>query len=368
MKIMHLSDLHLGKVIHEQSLIEDQRYILDQIIDIIKSNNIEVLMLCGDIYDRAIAPSEAIILFDSFLTKLKLLNIYVLIISGNHDSKERLSFASNILVSDNIIIETNTIKKVSIKDVDFYLLPFVKPVEVKELNPDITDYTSACKYLIDSIDIDKSRRNFILSHQFVTGSNFDVIKSDSEVLSLGGMDNVDISVYNDFDYVALGHIHRSQKLLKDTIRYSGSILKYSFQESKFNKTVPIIDSNNMNIELIPLVPRRDLVDIEGNLNDLLKSSSDDYIRAILTDEDELYDPINELRKKYPNILKVEFKNKRTLVNNDIDSITSIKEKTVLDLFEEFYLKQNNMSLDDNERDIINEIVKEVQYETNNSKN
>lgn len=369
MKIMHLSDLHIGKQIYEQSLIEDQKYILNQILQIIKQENVTVLMLCGDIYDRAIPPSEAVLLFDYFLTELKKMNIKVLMIAGNHDSKERLSYAKNILENDNIFIETKVkdkIRKISIEDVDFYLLPYTKPIDVKEYFPEVTDYTSCIKELINNTDIDKSRKNIILSHQFVTGSNIDLQTSDSEVLSLGGMDNVDISVYNDFDYVALGHIHRSQKLLKEEIRYSGSILKYSFSESKYKKSVPIIDTTDMSIVLKELFPFRDLKDIEGNMDELLKNSSNDYIRAILTDEEELYDPINKLRKKYPNILKIEFKNKRSIYNDYDKNIKNIKEKSVLDLFEEFFLSQNNISLNEHERDIINEIIKEVNDETTNS--
>lgn len=359
MKIMHLGDLHLGKIVLEQSMIKDQEYILEQILEIINNKNIDVIMICGDIYDRAIPPIEAVTLFDEFLTKLERAKKYVLVISGNHDSKDRLKFGNRILENRNIYIESEfkgSLKKVTIDNINFYMLPFIKPSIIKEYFEDVVSYNDAVKKVIENTVINKNEKNIIMVHQFITGS----IKSDSETISLGGLDNIDVTLFKDFDYVALGHIHRPQKLTRETIRYSGSILKYSFSESLYNKSVPIID-DLFNVTLEPLTPLRDLRDITGNISDLLKDTSDDYIRAIITDEEEIYDPIGRLRKKYPNILKLEIKNKRSSLNENNSYMASgnIKERTPIDLFNEFYLNQQNITLSNELREILEDTVKEV---------
>lgn len=369
MKVMHLSDLHLGKIVLEQSMIEDQRYILDQINEIIENEKIETILISGDIYDKSIPPIEAVNMLDEFITNLQNKNINILIISGNHDSKDRLGFGNKILEKNNIYIETTysgKLKKVKIKDVNFYMLPFLKPSLVKPFFEDIESYDDAIRKIILNEDINKNEKNIILVHQFVTSNSEEVIKSDSETVSLGGIDNVDVDIFKDFDYVAMGHIHRPQKLTRDTVRYSGSILKYSFSEANYNKSVPIIDTTNFSVNLIPLKPLHDMKIIEGKLQDLLENSSNDYINAILLDDEELIDPIGELRKKYPNILKIEFKNKRSFYNENSKSMASgnVKERSPLDLFEEFYLNQNNVTLDDELRKILNDVIKEVSNETN----
>lgn len=369
MKVMHLSDLHLGKTVLEQSLIEDQKYILNEINKIIENENIETVLLSGDIYDKSIPPIEAVNMLDEFITKLQNKNINILIISGNHDSKDRLGFGNKILEKNKIYIETTyngKLKKVKIDDVNFYMLPFLKPALVKPFFDDVESYDDAIRKIISNEEINKDEKNIILVHQFVTSSSIEVIKSDSETVSLGGIDNVNVDIFKDFDYVAMGHIHRPQKLTRDTIRYAGSILKYSFSEANYNKSVPVIDTNDFSVNLIPLNPLHDMRIIEGTLNDLLKDSSNDYINAILLDEEELIDPIGELRKKYPNILKLEFKNKRNFYNEDSKSMASgnVKDRTPLDLFEEFYLNQNNITLDDELREIFNDIIKEATNETN----
>lgn len=369
MKIMHLGDLHLGKTVLEQNLIEDQKYILNEVHKIIDNEKIETVLLAGDIYDKSIPPTEAVNLLDEFITKLQDKKINVLIISGNHDSKDRLGFGNKILEKNNIFIETTytgNLKKIKIDDVNFFLLPFLKPALVRPFFDDVESYDDAIRKIILNENINKDEKNVILVHQFVTSSSEEVIKSDSETVSLGGIDNVDVNIFSDFDYVAMGHIHRPQRLTRDTIRYAGSILKYSFSEANYNKSVPIIDTNDFSVKLVPLTPLHDMRIIEGTLEDLLKNTSNDYINAILLDEEELIDPIGELRKKYPNILKLEFKNKRSFYNEDSKSMASgnVKERTPLDLFEEFYLNQNNVSLDDDLREIFNNVVKEVNNETN----
>lgn len=382
MKILHLADLHIGKSILEQSLLKDQEYMLDQIIKIIKEKDINTVLIAGDIYDRSIPSTEAINLLDNFLVTLtKELKIKVLIISGNHDSKERLNFGSKLFEKEGLYIQTSydgNLRKIEIPDeygfINFYLLPYLKPADVKAFfDCDIENYNDAIKKIIEKETINEKERNIIVSHQFVTSGTFSPERSDSETITLGGTENVDISNYDKFDYVALGHIHRPQKLIKDNIRYSGTILKYSFSEVNHNKTVPIIEykeKGNLTIELIPLVPARDMRIIKGPIDELLKKENylntnlDDYIEAIITDEEPVYDAINRIRRVYPNTLKLDILNNRTRENEEthLESIEKIKEKTELELFNEFFKFQNNEEMNKKEEKIIKEIINELRKE------
>lgn len=379
MKIMHLSDLHIGKSILEQSLIEDQKYILNQIIDIIKINNIHVVLIAGDVYDKAIPNIDAVKLFSNFLSDLYKNNVRVFVISGNHDSKDRLSFGNELFINNGIYIEGNfdgVLKKVELRDefgiINIYMLPFIKPSEVKKyfLNDKIDSYNDAVSCIINNTEIDTNVRNIIMVHQFVTGSGINVIRSDSESISLGGIDNIDVSLFEKFDYVAMGHIHRGQKLVKDTIRYAGSPLKYSFSEVNHKKCVPIIEfseKNNINIELQDLKPIRDMRVIRGSFEELFNSTTidnDDYINAVITDDDYVFDAIGKLRSVYKNILKLEYSNSRNiniLENNyEINYFNKIDE---IDMFSEFYKLQNNIELDDNRKEIITNIIDEIKFES-----
>lgn len=382
MKILHLADLHIGKSILEQSLLKDQEYILEQIIKIIKEKDINTVLIAGDIYDRSIPSTEAINLLDNFLVTLtKELKIKVLIISGNHDSKERLNFGSKLFEKEGLYIQTSydgNLRKIEIPDeygfINFYLLPYLKPADVKSFfDDDIENYNDAIKKIIEKETINEKERNIIVSHQFVTSGTFSPERSDSETLTLGETENVDISNYDKFDYVALGHIHRPQKLIKDNIRYSGTILKYSFSEVNHNKTVPIIEykeKGNLTIELIPLVPARDMRIIKGPIDELLKKENylntnlDDYIEAIITDEEPVYDAINRIRRVYPNTLKLDILNNRTRENEEthLESIEKIKEKTELELFNEFFKFQNSEEMNEKEEKIIKEIINELRKE------
>ena len=374
---MHLGDLHLGRSIMGESLLEDQRYILDRIIQIIKEKDVDGVMIAGDVYDKAIPSVEAVKLFSSFLSYLYRLNVKVFIISGNHDSKDRLSFGSELFFDNGVYIESffeGKLKCVELVDnygkVLIHMLPFVKPCDVRKYYPDddIGSYHEALKCIINDIDIDKSNRNVIMLHQFVTASGVEIERSDSEVISLGGVDNVDVSLFDDFDYVAMGHVHRGQKLIRDTVRYSGSPLKYSFSEVNHKKSVPVItlnDKGNINIELVELVPIRDMRVIKGNLDNLLDDkvvslgNRNDYISAILTDGDYIMDAIGKLRSVYKNILRLEYQNKRTEIVNNIDfNVLNINKKSEIDLFGEFYLKQNNIELDEERLGIVNDVIKE----------
>lgn len=377
MKIMHLSDLHLGRSILEQSLIDDQKYILDKILKIVVEKDVDVVLIAGDVYDKGIPSVEAVRLFSGFLAMLYEKKIKVFIISGNHDSKDRLAFGNELFIDNGVYIEgifNGNLKSVELDDefgkVLIYMLPFVKPADVRGYYSDkeINSYQDAVKTIVDNTIIDKSKRNIIMLHQFVTASGVEVERSDSESLSLGGVDNIDVSIFDDFDYVAMGHIHRGQKLVRDTVRYAGSPLKYSFSEVNHRKNVPIIDlkeKDNINIEFVDLVPIRDMRIIKGKLDNLLdkevisKENADDYISAIVTDEDYIMDAIGKLRSVYKNILRLEYQNMRTTVVNDIDmKVNEINNKSELDLFSEFYLKQNNVELDDERIRIVNKVIKE----------
>lgn len=379
MKVMHLADLHLGKSILEQSLIEDQRYILKQIVDIVLNKEVDLVLIAGDVYDKGIPNIEAIHLFNEFLTKLYQLSIKVFVISGNHDSKDRLSFGNELFALNDIFIETiykGSIKCVTLSDEygDFnvYMVPFVKPADVRRYHPeyDINSYQEALECVLENTSIDFSKRNIIMIHQFVTASGVELVRSESESISLGGIDNIDVSLFDGFDYVAMGHIHGAQKLLKDTIRYAGSPLKYSFSEIYQKKSVPIInfrEKGNMDIELVPLEPIRDMRVIRGKLSSLLDSdvvssgNCDDYIQAILTDEDYIMNAMDKLRKVYKNVLRLEYQNARSIYHvgkNDID-VDFLNKKSELELFCDFYKKQNNVDLDEKRLSIMKKIVCEI---------
>lgn len=379
MKVIHLSDLHLGKTILEQSMIEDQRYILKQIINIAKTKMVDIVLIAGDIYDKAVPSIEAVRLFSDFLVQLHNLNIKVLVISGNHDSKERLSFGNELFADNNIYIEgifSGQLRKVSFSDFygsfNIYMLPFVKPADVRNFYPDfqVDSYYDAVKSIIEHTDINKEERNIIMVHQFVTASGVDLIRSDSETISLGGIDNIDVSLFDDFDYVAMGHIHGAQKLVKDTIRYAGSPLKYSFSEVHQRKSVPIIEfkeKGNISIELVDLVPLHDMRVIKGPMEKLLdkeiinQGNVDDYIQAIITDPDYVMDAIGKLRRVYKNLLRLEYQNVRTMMGECSKTKVSgdITKKSELDLFKEFYYYQNHVDLDGDRQTILMDIIRDV---------
>lgn len=385
MKILHLADLHFGKILQEQSLIEDQEYILKEIINIIKEKEIKALLISGDIYDRSVPPTEAVNLLDNFLKILiKDLKIKVFIISGNHDSKDRLGFGNKIFEDEGLYIESKyngRLKKVRLEDeygpLNIYMLPFIKPVEVKKFFEDDLEnnYDLAINKIIEKEEIDKSERNIIMVHQFVTAENVKPERTESEVLSLGGIENVDVSNFKSFDYVAIGHVHRPQKIGRDTARYAGTILKYSFSEINHNKSIPIIDikeKGNITINLLPLKPLRDMREIKGPIEELIKEENykegnlEDYIKAIITNEEPVYDAIGKIKKIYPNTLKLEIQNSKTINSNTEQNINleEVKKKSELELFSDFYKLQNNLDLNEKQKEIVKNIISEVKHETN----
>lgn len=377
MKILHLADLHIGKIIFEQSLLEDQEYMLNKIIEKIKAENIDAILIAGDVYDRSIPQAEAINLLDRFLNILiKELKKKVFIIAGNHDSKERLGFGNKIFENEGLFISSKyegKIKKVELQDeygkLNIYMLPFIKPIEVKKYFDDETlSYDETIKKIIEKEDIDESQRNIILTHQFVTAIGEEVERTESEVLTLGGTDNVDISNYNKFDYVAIGHVHRPQRIGRDTARYAGTMLKYSFSEVNHKKTMPIIDfkeKGNIDIKLVELKSLRDMREIKGPIEKLLENyeeeNANDYIRAIITNEEPVYDAIGQLRRIYPNVLKLEVQNSKILSNIEFktENLQKVKSKSEVELFNEFYKFQNNIELNVEQKNLIQEVVKEI---------
>lgn len=385
MKILHLADLHFGKILQEQSLIEDQEYMLKEIINIIKVEKVQVLLISGDVYDRSVPPTEAVNLLDDFLKILiKDLKIKVFIISGNHDSKDRLGFGNKIFEDEGLYIESKyngRLKKVRLEDeygpLNIYMLPFIKPVEVKKFFEDDLEnnYDLAINKIIEKEEIDESERNIIMVHQFVTAGNVKPERTESEVLSLGGIENVDVSNFKSFDYVAIGHVHRPQKIGRDTARYAGTILKYSFSEINHNKSIPIIDikeKGNITINLLPLKPLRDMREIKGPIEELIKEENykegnlEDYIKAIITNEEPVYDAIGKIKKIYPNTLKLEIQNSKTINKNEEQNINleELKKKSELELFSDFYKLQNNLDLNEEQKEIVKNIISEVKHETN----
>ena len=382
MKLMHLSDLHLGKLVLEQSMIDDQKYILNQIIDIVKKEKVDIVLIAGDVYDKSIPTIEAVNLFSNFLTKLYKLKVLIFVISGNHDSKDRLSFGNELFVDNGIYIEgifNGNLRCETINDKDgklnIYMLPFIKPVEIKRFYPDeiIDTYEDAIKCILKHSSINKNERNIIMVHQFVTSLGEDVIRSDSESISLGGIDNIDVNLFKDFDYVAMGHIHGPQKVGRETVRYSGSPLKYSFSEVNQKKSVCIIEFNSkgdINISKIPLIPIRDMRVIKGPFDKLISKeivnleNKNDYLDVILTDDDYIINAIGKLRKFYPNILKLEYENK--ISSNEVSDNIDIDKNNMspIDLFSEFYKMQNGIELSVKKKKIIEEVIKEVNDEAN----
>lgn len=374
MKIIHLADLHIGKRVNEFSMIDDQKYILNQILEIIDNEKPDAVIIAGDVYDKQVPSIEAVELLDSFISDISKRKTTTFIISGNHDSAERLAFGSSLMAMGKIYISpvyNGKISKYTLKNdfgsANFYLLPFVKPNHVKRFFPDkkIESYTDAIKVVIDNLKLDTSEINILIAHQFVTGAS----RTESEEISVGGLDNVDASVFEDFDYVALGHIHRPQKIGTERIRYCGTPLKYSFSEVNDTKSVSIIEINSkedFNLRMIPLIPKRDMRKIRGTYEELTTKNSyentntDDYIHVTLTDEFNVADAIQKLRVIYKNIMKLEYDNMRTRESRKINlDDMVIENKNPLEIFSEFYKLQNNKEMDDEQKKIIKKIMEEV---------
>ena len=373
MKLVHLADLHLGKKVNEFSMIDDQEYILKEIINIIDDEKTDGVLVAGDVFDRPIPSEEAIKLWDDFLNAMAKRNIQVFAISGNHDSAVRFAEHTSLMDSTGIHLSpeyngmTNKyqIEKQGVK-VNIYLLPFIKPIHVRHYFPDedINNYTDACRVAIENMQVNKEELNILIAHQFVTGAT----RCDSEEISVGGLDNVDVTVFEDFDYVALGHIHGKQTIGRDTIRYSGTPLKYSFSEKNHVKSVTVIEidsKKDISVREVNLTPRRDMAEIRGKCSDLIQGISNenvdanDYLQVILTDENDVPNAMSDLRRVYPNIMKLSYDNTRTREDRSLELNRDVEKKSPIDLFKEFYENQNNQSLTDEQREFMEELIEEI---------
>ena len=370
MKLFHLSDLHLGKRLNEYSLLEDQRYILmNECLRLIDEKKPEIIILAGDIFDKSIASVEAIELLEEFLERLVERKKKIIIIPGNHDSAQRLSFCSAFMKKDGIYNARpyeGKIEKISFEDeygeVNFYLLPFVKPANVRAYFEDesIDSYNEAIRLIIEKEDIDTEKRNVLVTHQFITGS----IRTMSEEISVGGTDNIDAANFKDFDYVALGHIHKAQNISNEAegiIRYCGTLLKYSFSEADDCKTLSLVNlgkKGEISIEELPIKPLRDLRIIKAQFEDILKAevyNEDDYVEIILTDELEVPKALPILRKIYPNIMKISYDNTRTRNALAEEGIKNTENLSPSEIFKKFYKEQYALDLID-EQDLIFNVI------------
>lgn len=372
MKLIHLSDLHIGKRVNEISMLEDQAYILTRILQITDEENADAVLIAGDVYDKSVPSAEAVTLFDDFLYRLAQRKKPVLIISGNHDSPERLAFGNRLIAQNNIYISpvySGNVEPVPLTDghgqVDFWLLPFVKPAHVKRFYPDtaIENYTDALRVAIENMEIDPQKRNVLLTHQFVTGAS----TCESEEISVGGSDNVDASVFDGFDYVALGHIHGPQNIGSNRIRYCGTPLKYSFSEESHHKSVTVVhlgSKGELELTLHPLFPRQDLRSIRGSFAEVTgscsySSAAQDYLHVILTDEEDIPEAMGKLRMLYPNIMKLSYDNTRTRCSQVIDGAQDVQQKSPLELFEELYTLQNNQPMSSEQRKFTQELIESI---------
>ncbi len=362
LKLIHLSDLHLGKRVNEFSMLEDQKYILLEILGIIEAEKPDGVIIAGDVYDKSIPPAEAVALLDDFLVRLSGMGTEVFMISGNHDSAERIAFGGRLMEHSGIHlspvfngdIAPCVLKKDGEAEARIWMLPFVKPIDVRHAYPEeeIADYTGAVRAVIRRMDIDPSVRNVLVAHQFVTGA----VRSESEDVSVGGLDNVDASVFEGFDYVALGHIHGPQHIGRETVRYCGTPLKYSFSEKDHHKSVTVVTlGEKTEVRTVPLVPRHEMREIRGTYDELTLmknyegTATDDYLRVVLTDEEDVPDAMARLRTVYPNIMKVEYDNQRTRASSEIGAAEEIEKKSGIELFDEFYTRQNGQPLSAEQR-------------------
>lgn len=369
MRFVHISDLHLGKLLYQQNLLDIQADLLNQVCDYLVENKIDVLVMAGDIYDRSVPSNEAIDVLNDFLTKVILRHHKkVLMITGNHDSASRLSFASGLLKQEGLYIEAypdKQMKPIVIDDVNFYLIPFFKPSYIRYLYHDdsIITYQDAFKCYLEHQEIDYSKVNVLVTHQFIAGNN-DVVRSESEaVLSVGGTEIIDVSLVKQFDYVALGHIHAPQKISKDTIRYSGSLMRYSFDEVKQDKSIVdvTIENKNVSYQLIELKPKHDLIKIAGSFDEIMApdypSNNHDFIAIELMDTMLVPNAIDYLRTKFSNVLQITYpKLMSNITSNNTKADDGFEKLDAVDLFAQFYQKIKGEELSDKSREIVSEIM------------
>ena len=377
MKLMHLADLHLGKRVNGFSMMEDQEYILNRILEIMEEEQPDGLLIAGDVYDKTIPPAEAVRRMDDFLTAVAEKHVPVFLISGNHDSAERVAFGHQLMQGSGIWISPvydGTILHHTLGDrwgeVNIYLIPFLRPSVVRSFFPDveIEDYTDALRTIIEDLQVDTSRRNVVLAHQFVTAAGALPETCDSEQLSVGGLDRVDGSVFSPFDYTALGHLHGPQRVGSETIRYAGSPLKYSFSELHQKKSVTVAElreKGETEIRQIPLQPRREMTELRGTFEEILEEArkkgepQTDYYHMILTDETDVVDALSRLREYYPNIMLLDYDNRRTRSQKEVEQLDRVEERTPGELFAALYEQQNGQEMDSDRKEYLDGLIREI---------
>lgn len=375
MKFLHLADLHLGKRVNEFSMLEDQIYVLQQIVAMAVEERADGLLIAGDIYDRQVPSVDAVRLFDDFLTEMSKRGVPVYLIGGNHDSIERVSFGARLMSGSGIYMATEydgTMDVVTVRDeygeIDIWLLPYIKPAIVRavwsEEAQEVRTYQDAVSFVLSKIKRDDRKRNILLAHQFVAGGTI----CDSEEHAVGGLDQVAVSCFNGFDYVALGHLHGAQRVGTDTVRYSGTLLKYSFSEVNHKKSVTVVnlrEKGNVEICTRPVSPLHEMREIRGSYAEVTSKANyadtdtKDYVRITLTDEEDIFDAVGRLRSIYPNLMKLDYDNTRTRQNQIITVSGETEKKDPLTMVEELFVLQNNRPMSDNERDYMRETIRMV---------
>lgn len=376
MKFLHISDLHIGKRINEFSMIEDQKYILRQILAIAEREQVEGMIIAGDIYDKPIPSAEAVQVYDRFLTELARKKVSVFAVSGNHDSAERIAFGARLMSESNVHVSPvydGSIAKVALADaygeLFVYLLPFIKPATVRhalgeELEGNLPEsYQAAVELVVERMAVDTEKRNILVAHQFVTGAG----RCESEDIVVGGIDNVDAEVFAAFDYVALGHIHSPQSVGRETVRYCGTPLKYSFSEAAQEKSVTILElkeKGKVQLRTMPLVPLHDMWKIRGTYLEVTARSfyqemdTEAYVQITLTDEEDIPDGLQKLRIIYPNLMRLEYDNSRTKQSRTVEAVKDMEQKSELQLFGEFYELQNNQPMSTEQREFVKQLIED----------
>lgn len=382
---MHVADLHVGKRINGISMLDDQRYIFSQMLDIIRDNGVDALLIAGDIYDKATPSAEAVTVFDAFLTELVSFGVSVIAIPGNHDSAERVAYAQGLLAAQHVHfppVYDGAIARVELADdlgpVHVWLLPFLKPGDARRFYPEADigdDYTKALTVALGACAVDQGQRNVIVSHQLVTAFGISPERADDEI-KLGGVDNVDFSVYDAFDYVALGHVHRPQRVGRDTVRYAGSPLKYSFSEARFDKSCVVVElgaksagdavGSCATVQLIPLHPLHDMRELTMPLADVLRSgacdaASEDYVRITLTDKHPQLDAMAKVRDVYPNAMALDYEFASALVaRGETRTAVNPDAMGMADMFASFYEAQVGDAMSDEQAQSVSSLVRAIE--------
>lgn len=378
MRFIHLSDLHIGKRVNGFPMLEDQRYILEQILKKTKESAADAVIIAGDIYDKPVPSAEAVDLFDDFLVGLTRLGVRVFLISGNHDSAERISYAGRLLRESQVYISPRfdgILHSVPISDdfgtVNVYLIPYIHPSLVRNAWPEekVGSYDDAMRVLLEKSGVDPGARNLAVVHQFVTAGGQSPEETDSEEKHVGGLDNVDASAFDAFDYVALGHLHGPQRIGRDTIRYAGSPLKYSFSEEKQNKSITLAElkeKGEVTYDLLPLEARRDLRTVRGSFAEVTspeftaRLKGDDYYRVILTDENDVPNALSRLRRRfYENLMILEYDNTRTSSDVRIEAEEGEEEKEPIEVLGDLYQMQNGREMTPLQKETAQKLIRRI---------